>query len=193
MKDTTTFLRDKLTLSHSSLVACAAAKIAKFLPEEDPDVTYQCGLFHDIGKLYLFQNEFYKHPFLGFSLMTAAHEPLLAAVCLWHSFPLGPKDFPYLLHYCHGDSQEAQRLQEQMVSLTLDFQTIERCRLIQFCDKISGHLRFIRLDEKEEWYRRQDKIDNKSLRKNFEALREIKDYLDCKANQDVYKILGLYN
>lgn len=191
MKDTTTFERDKTTWQHSALVARAAAKIARFLPELNAETAFQCGLFHDVGKLYLPREDFYKHPFLGYTLMRDANEPLLAEVCLLHSFPLSLASGAYFSHYCRGDAAEVARVKAAMETLNLSPAMQDYVALIQLCDKISGVTEYVTLEGKAAWYKARHKLDEESLRKNIDALQNIKKRLERRIQKNIYALLGL--
>ena len=190
MRDLSLFERDSITLTHSLTVAMGAYRIAERTTTVDPVMAYHCGFFHDVGKLYLEPFEFYKHPFIGFSLMKEHRE--MAAVCLTHPFPQGLSSPEAFLSFCHNDAAEAQRIQDAFASLSLNEELQDFVEIVQLCDKMAGLTSFISLDQRKQWYQKSSNVafpSPKILEQNFSALDRLKKKWDDRVRGDVAEIL----
>jgi putative nucleotidyltransferase with HDIG domain len=181
--------RNITILQHSSTVARAAYEIARRTSDIDTNIAYQCGMFHDVGKLYLSSEEAYKHPYFGYEIMLKNAEYLLAQVCVAHPFPVFDSD-DYLKYYCHDDIVEMEKIKQALAKVKNNIYV----QLIQFCDKISGVNSFMQLDDKFALYKKRKETGEQAIaaiKANHTALTEIKNKLDVMVGEDVYSVLKI--
>lgn len=155
--------RNILTYNHSMLVASAAEKIAKTYGL-DPDTAFLCGEMHDVGKFIgvsgVNPQKFYQHPRIGYELLKNINMQV-AKVCIAHSFPLKSKT--HVQHFCNGDNVEADAIWQILRNVEYD----DYIELIQLCDKISSHDKYVSIAEKIEWYKSKGKISMYDLEKYY--------------------------
>jgi HD superfamily phosphodiesterase len=171
------------------MVAKAAYEIAQRTTEIDKHLAYQCGMLHDVGKLYLPSEESYKHPYLGYEIMQKNSEYFVAQICVSHAFPVFAAE-DYLEYYCHGDRAEIKKIKGALANVERNIYI----ELIQFCDKISGVNSFMSLDEKFTLYKykKNKTIDDnvaEAIKRNYSVLSQIKGRLDEMIQDDVYLVL----
>jgi HD superfamily phosphodiesterase len=180
------FTDDVRTLEHSGLVARAAFSIANKTKKMDSALAYKYGLFHDVAKLRLPKDKMYKHPLLGHSLMEDAGMPDVAKICLTHSFPNKNAD-EYILFYCKGDVAEADAIHQELKDVDYDF----AMQLIQLCDKISGHDRYLTIEQKRAFYFQKYGVAADFLDKAYDDFFEIKRMVDSLIGEDLYAFLKI--
>lgn len=174
--------RNQKILSHSKTVAVAAQTIAAKISTLDPDLAYEYGLMHDIGKFYLSKEEKYKHPSLGYEMMLARRADI-ATICITHPFPNVELN-DYIWHYCGKDEKEVEKILSYLANVEYD----DYVQLIQFCDKICGINGYVTLDYKFKWYADNYPIDNGTLSVRYEKYMDIKERLDNLAKIDTYNL-----
>ncbi len=194
--------RNILTYNHSILVAKVAKKIAK-LCGLDAEMAFLCGKMHDIGKFIgipgVDPQKFYQHPRIGYELLKNINMQV-AKVCIAHSFPI--KSETHVQHFCNGDDAEARAIWQILSSIKYD----DYVELIQLCDKISGHDKYVSIEQKIEWYKSKGKISINDLEMYYKIpLLRIKAKFECKVSApkgretnvpnpkgvDLYKIIGI--
>ena len=148
--------RNILTYNHSILVAKVAKKIAK-LCGLDAEMAFLCGKMHDIGKFIGIPGV---DPQKFYQHPRIGYELLkninmqVAKVCIAHSFILS--------------------------SIKYD----DYVELIQLCDKISGHDKYVSIEQKIEWYKSKGKISINDLEMYYKIpLLRIKAKFECKASE----------
>jgi putative nucleotidyltransferase with HDIG domain len=173
------------TIKHSAMVARAAyiisSKTKGFI---DPDIAHMCGMFHDVGKLYIQESEKYRHPLVGYQMMLENGEKTIAEVCISHPFVI-PDLREYVELYCNGDIETSKSILEILETISIT----PLIKLIQFCDKISGIDKYMSIEDKFEWYRNNYNTTSNLVDKNFNVYMEIKKEIDEYINDDVYKVL----
>ena len=146
--------RNILTYNHSILVSKAAGMIAKAYGLDVETATI-CGEMHDIGKFIgitgVNPQKFYQHPRIGYELLENVNMQV-AKVCIAHSFPVKSK--VHVQHFCASDDIEANAIWQILSNIEYD----DYIELIQLCDKISGHDRYVSIEQKIEWYKSKGKI-----------------------------------
>ncbi|MDR1207856.1 MAG: HD domain-containing protein [Holosporales bacterium] len=173
-------------LGHSGLVARAAFCIAQKTGNMDPAFAHACGLFHDIAKLRLPKEKMYKHPLLGHAIMKDAGRPDIAKICLTHSFP-NKNASEYILFYCKGDVVEAEAIRQKLKDVEYDFAV----QLIQLCDKISGHDRYLTIEQKRAFYLKKYGFAADFIDRIYDDFFEIKRVVDSLIGEDLYAFLNI--
>jgi putative nucleotidyltransferase with HDIG domain len=178
--------RNSKVLLHSTNVARAAFLIAKETGSMDPVVAYTAGMMHDIGRLYILEEDRgYQHPLVGYNMFSSL-DPRIADTCITHPFPVADL-YEYIPYYCRGDQETAN----QIASIIQKVENNEYIRLIQLCDKISGLDSYVTIRAKFKWYKeRKYDAPQSFIEKNYEALLAIKDEFEAKTGLDIYRTLG---
>jgi putative nucleotidyltransferase with HDIG domain len=167
------------------MVARAAYKIAVKAGLPDPELAYMCGLYHDVGKLYLSRDKKYRHPLLGHKIMNESGRPAVAKTCLTHPFPC--IDEEYITFYCHGDIVESNNIRRLLEAQEFDIYD----QLIQLCDKVSRVDSYVTVEHKFDLYAKKYQVFDAFIERSHMAFYDIKKMFDSLIGDDVYSFLGV--
>ncbi|MFV0626331.1 MAG: HD domain-containing protein [Alphaproteobacteria bacterium] len=164
------------------------AKVAKILAGKlglDENKAYLMGLLHDIGKIEEEKTKRF-HGIIGYEMFIEKDKDI-ARACLLHMFPnnvitekqfFGKReDYEFTLNFAKNTSLS-------------DYDN-----LICLADSLGAYDGFITIEERAIDAIRRRNLDSSPefLQKVIEPYIKIKQYFDEKLNDDVYKILGIYN
>jgi putative nucleotidyltransferase with HDIG domain len=158
-------------IDHSLLVAKAASEIANASKNLDAKKAFKLGILHDVGKLFVSEDELYKHPRIGFEIFKDSQREV-AITCLLHPFPV-PDDLEFMKCYCKNDNNELQKICDTIKQIgNLNSEYVE---LIQYCDKISGRDRYVTIEEKFKFYSETYKTDPSIASRNYQRLKILEE------------------
>jgi len=180
--------RNTQTYNHSMLVANAAKLIAEKCGL-DAELAFLCGEMHDIGKFegisVVDPERVYRHPRIGYELLKDTNTQI-AKVCIAHPFPV--KDITHVKHFCKGDENETNAVWQILSNVEYD----EYVELVQLCDKMSGIDKYIRVEDKIEWYKTKRGILEDDIEKYYsKPLCGIKTKLETIGKTNIYNLLGI--
>lgn len=178
--------RNMQRLRHSFLVGNAVARIAEAL-ELDPERAFICGALHDIARFTLSPAQAYQHPRRGYEMLHAL-DPEAATVCVLHPFPCPDSD-TYVHFYCKGDEEEVERLKQCWKNLTPS----PYIPLVQLCDKLASHEKYVTLETKFACYMRPEKHmpEDAGIAQHQAAYQSIRADIECDLGMSLYRFLGI--
>ena len=165
-------------LEHSLNAARAAEGIAKACGM-DAELAYILGLLHDVGRYEGITD--LHHVVAGHNLMLSRGEPLIARICLTHSFPV--KEVQAFSGKLDCAPEEMAFLENALKETGFD----DYDRLIQLCDSLGMPDGICTIEERlfEGTLRRG--FNDRTLAK-WRSFMELKTYFDNLCGQNIYRI-----
>ena len=162
---------------HSRITALCAERIAD-AAGMDPEKAYVLGLLHDIGRKFGISH--LAHVYDGYRYMMAQNYPVVAKICLTHSFNRPVLDI-YIgrIDITPDQVHELERLLADIIYDDYD-------RLIQLCDCLAGSEGVVDIETRMRDVKRrygrypQEKRDHNMW---------LKRYFEEKTGNDIYKIV----
>lgn len=159
---------------HCRNTAMAAEAIGK-AAGLDADACYVIGLLHDIGRR--FGNMQLGHIYHGWKYMQELGFPLVARICLTHSFA-----WQKIRAYGGSFDLEDGQIKEMEAAL-LSTEYDDYDRLIQLCDNISGASGIMRMEDRiADIESRYPSYPEEKKRITFQLI----DYFNAKTGSDIY-------
>ena len=168
--------------NHSRTSAHCARAIAMKCPGMDPEKAYTLALLHDIGRS--FGSRHLGHVIDGYSYMLSLGYPVVARICLTHSFQnlslddyIGKRDV---------SEQELKLIEDTLHSVSLD----DYDRLIQLCDALAGPEGVLDIRE------RMNEIKQRYgfyPQKKWDSNLALKDYFEQKVGENIYVLTDKAN
>ena len=163
---------------HCRIAAQCAEKIA-FACGMDGEKAYVLGLLHDIGRKFLVRD--LGHLYNGYKYMNRMGYPVVAKICLSHSFP--NHDIKYYIGKIDIPEEEANKAIEILNQMEFD----DYDRLIQICDALASAEGVVDIEERmADVKRRYGNYPQEQWDKNV----ELKQYFEAKAGRNIYEIVG---
>lgn len=166
---------------HCYLTA-AAAEIIASKAGLDSRQAYILGLLHDFGKVLHKEDGGHFHGLLGFEYMNNINEPLVAKVCITHTFL--DKDFNFSDYAGYGleNLKKSKQLLEKI-------EEDDYSRLIRLSDLLVNVYRHGTLKERMVFIKNKYKVDITCLRTKYKKAMYLKNYFDVKCFCDIYDLL----
>lgn len=162
---------------HSRIAALCAERIAQ-AAGMDPEKAYVLGLLHDIGRKFGIRH--LSHVYDGYHYMMELNYPVVAKVCLTHSFNL-----PALDIYIGRTDITPDQVQE-LEGLLADVVYDDYDRLVQLCDCLAGSDGVVDMEER--------MLDVKHRygsypQEKWDHNMWLKRYFEEKTGNDIYEIV----
>ncbi len=169
---------------HTQGIAFASRQIASRMSGMNPETAYICGLLHDYGKKYNEREIGRFHGLVGFQELNAMGLGLPARICLTHTFADKNINFCDFPSYPKKDLDICQSL---LSALEYD----DYDRLVQFTDRLFEGFTMIPFAERAQAIGRRYHLSDAIVDKLIKDGQFLKNYLDRRCGEDVYKIIGL--
>lgn len=169
-------------VEHCRKTAEAAVLIASEI-NLDREASFSMGLLHDIGRS-LTDGQF-QHIARGYQLMNELGQPLIARICLTHSFPVQN------IHSYAGKidvSKQEQQYYSDLLS-AIDYDPYDR--LIQLCDAISVPSGWIGIEERQEALARKYGF-NPYAEEKLKVLQNLYSETSSRLSMDLLRYLSLH-
>jgi putative nucleotidyltransferase with HDIG domain len=169
-------------MDHSIVTAECAYKIAAYIPELDADVAYILGLLHDIGRTQRISS--FRHIVDGYNMMIEEY-PLIAKICLTHSFPI--KEIEIFTGEIDVEKDVYLFVKKYLDNVTYDDYDL----LIQLCDAVALPTGACIIEKRLiDVAIRRGINPNTSVRK-WKKFLELKKYFDKKINRNIYEVIDI--
>lgn len=169
-------------IDHCRIAGQAACLIASAIPTMDEELAYACGCLHDIGRLEGFS--YNHHAIHGYHVMSEKGYPLIARICLTHSFP-GKH-----IHEFSGKNDCTQEENEWLTDYLDNTSYDDYDKLIQLCDAIALPSGFCIVQERLVDVTLRHGFNEYTLEK-WKAYLNLVDYFSEKVGRSIYQILKL--
>ena len=169
-------------IGHSKTVAFCAKAIAEYCNNLDTNTACEFGLLHDIGRSEGITDM--RHIIDGYRFMTSLGYDDCARICLTHSFPYTD------IYSYNGQNDCTEEETEFIKSFIENTKFDDYNKLIQLCDALALPDGATIMEKRLVDVIMRRGFNDLTIPK-WKAFLELKDYLDKKAETDIYKLIGV--
>lgn len=169
---------------HTEGVARAAQVIAAATDDMNPEKAYVLGLLHDYGKKYDERaiNKF--HGRSGYEELNKLGYPVVARICLTHTFP--QRDFNDE-DYLSYPQEWLEWAHKELSGIIYD----DYDRLIQLCDMFFEGMQMVDFESRFKGIVRRYNLPQRLLSVLMKNALRLRDYFEDKTRQDIYQLLNI--
>ncbi len=167
-------------VDHSYVTAKAAQAIAQYHPNLDPQVSYVCGLLHDIGRRV--GRTHMRHVIDGYNFLKEEGFEEVGRICLTHSFPY--QDIRAVFGKWDCSEEEFKFVKQYLFAIEYNHYD----KLIQLCDAIALPTGFCLMEKRMIDVALRLGTNDYTVAK-WKATIKIKEDIEKEIGQSIYNLL----